>query len=363
MPLRLLVCSLTASYRKPGAPGAPPCLAMSIPLTCRVLLLLVEWTSAAATAAAVIRGKYRDSAYPAFLGVSQGFGESLPCTHSPLRSHSSLLLPHSHLQAAPVSSAASEHPPASTATARNPPEEIPLLNFVDWGKGGAIPQDSGELLLQQQSSGSNDICGVLYCTAWDPRSKALVSALGLLHQEALGAHGDFPSHGGEEIRLPLYPITGVRVTNSLVIARGRRALLKQRRMACNMKQLRHNERALRFMLQQQPPLQLQGVPALQLYTWQRQCQQEENEAQKFPSQLLEIRSAAPAVLQHLGRDTGALVGAWGDQGPPGGLPEVEALGVWLRRLGHLYEEELRQIVQERLQQAEDEYPIYKSYKP
>ncbi|CDI83057.1 hypothetical protein, conserved [Eimeria acervulina] len=139
-------------------------------------------------------------------------------------------------------------------------------------------------------------------------------------------------------------------------------------MACNMKQLRHNERALRFMLQQQPPLQLRGLPALQLYAHRGQhqeCDMQECEAACTYSmqQILEIRSLGPLTLKQLGGDERSLLGAWGPHGPPGGPPEVGILGTWLRRLGQLYEAELKQIVEERLQQAEAEYPIYTSYSP
>ncbi|CDJ59874.1 hypothetical protein, conserved [Eimeria maxima] len=249
--------------------------------------------------------------------------------------------------------------------------ESPLLTFLDWGRGLTAPGSSEELLHQQQLQGQagnhSQVYGLLYCTSWDPRSKALVSAIRLLQKDAVRAiEGHHICEDGPP-KLPLYPILGVRITNSLVVARGRRALLKQRRMACNMKQLRHNERALRFMLQQQPPLQLRGLPAFQLYAQQ---QHEDPKLQRgnvacTPSmqQLLEIRSVGPRTLKQLGEDEGALLGAWGHQGPPGGPPEAGLLAAWLRRLGQLYEDELKQIVEERLQQAEEEYPIYTYYSP
>ncbi|KAL8274334.1 hypothetical protein Esti_001736 [Eimeria stiedai] len=248
----------------------------------------------------------------------------------------------------------------------------PRLTFLEWGRGPPPPLSPEALIQQQQQqqqqqeSSSVDgggVCGLLCCTSWDPRSKALVAALGMLHREAFkgapvvggvppaaGGEGEGPSH------LPLYPVLGVRVTNSLVIARGRRALFKQRRMACNMKQLRHNERALNFMLQQQPPLQLHKLPALQLYAQQQQ-------QVSLPLQLVEIRAVSPRALQRLGADESALCEAWGPQGPPGGPPQVGALGAWLRRLGCMYEGELRRLVEERLRQAEEEYPIYREYNP
>ncbi|CDJ28871.1 uncharacterized protein EMH_0002450 [Eimeria mitis] len=144
-------------------------------------------------------------------------------------------------------------------------------------------------------------------------------------------------------------------------------------MACNMKQLRHNERVLRFMLQQQPPLQLRGLPALQLYALQQHHQQHqgpEQQRSEAPAgwassvqQLLEIRSLGPRTLKQLGEDDGALLSAWGPHGPPQGPPEAGRLGAWLRRLGQLYEDELKQLVEKRLQQADEEYPIYTSYSP
>ncbi|CDJ49665.1 hypothetical protein, conserved [Eimeria brunetti] len=254
--------------------------------------------------------------------------------------------------------------------------EAPLLTFVDWGRGRTAPGSAEELLHQQQlpeqqrSKSNRHVSGLLYCTSWDPRSKALVSAIRLLQQDATGTSEDSHDRKDEQPKLPQYPILGIKVTNSLVIARSRRALAKQRRMACNMKQLRHNERALRFMLQQQPPLQLRGLPALQLYT-QQQLHQEPQQQQgegvapwkSSMQQLLEIRALGPRTLKRLGEDEGALLGAWGHEGPPGGPREAVLLGAWLRRLGQLYEDKLKQVVEERLQQAEEEYPIYTSYNP
>lgn len=246
-----------------------------------------------------------------------------------------------------------------------------LLRMLDWGRGSPPPSTAQELVqqLQASSSGSGAVSGLAYFTSWDPRSKALVSALELLQQQALGAQqlqapqGHLSAEGGPRAPLPLYSLTSIAVNNSLVVARSRRALRKQRRMACNMKQLRHNERALRFMLQQQPPLQLQGLPAIQLYAHQQHEQRDTDKQQPPPLQLLEIRAVSPRALQRLGADEGALLGAWGPEGPPGGASAAGALGLWLRRLGELYEEELRRLVDERLQQAEEEYPIYKAYNP
>ncbi|KAL8431791.1 hypothetical protein Efla_005013 [Eimeria flavescens] len=273
-------------------------------------------------------------------------------------------------------------------------KEVPGLTFIDWGRSAPPPLSAEafmqQLQQQQQHQGSSKgVFGVLYCTTWDPRSKALVSALGLLHRESQRGEGkpdggpSAPSANEQGFsRLPVYPLAGVRVTNSLVIARGRRALLKQRRMACNLKQLRHNERALSFMLNQQPPLQLHKLPALQLYTQhqqqqlepqQQQQQQQQLEPQQqqqhqqqeccFPAQLVEIRAVSPRALQRLGADEAALLRAWGPEGPPEGPSQAGALGRWLSRLGFLYEEELRRVVEERLRQAEEEFPIYKEYNP
>ncbi|CDJ64074.1 hypothetical protein, conserved [Eimeria necatrix] len=244
--------------------------------------------------------------------------------------------------------------------------KLSSLTFVDWGRGPTAPASSERLLQQQGRKGNISLTsGLLFCTTWDPRSKALISALRLLEEEARRAHTAPHLCENGLLQLPVYPLIGVRITNSLVIARSRRALTKQRRMACNMKQLRHNERALRFMLQQQPPLQLKGLPALQLYTQKQQIQEQGGaSACSVPMQkLLEIRSMGPRTLQRLGEDEGALLGAWGPEAPPSNPSAAAALGAWLRRLGQLYEEELKTVVQKRLQQADDEYPIYASYSP
>lgn len=319
----------------------------------RVLLLLVVGISAVAVGLAVTQRRTAWRGDPGFLEAPRRLRATPLWPPFP----GPLLLPNgqgSRLHP-------TRGPGAPAATGGGALKEAPLLTFIDWGRGPTAPDGPEELLQQQHppSRRRSDVCGVLYCTSWDPRSKALVSALKNLQQEALAPCRR--EAGGEDPPLPVYPIKAIRVNNSLVIARGRRALLKQRRMACNMKQLRHNERALRFMLQQQPPLQLHGLPALQLYTQQQE--EGEETPNGVPMQLLEIRCVAPRALQRLGADERALLGAWGPQGPPGGTSAAGSLAAWLRRLGQLYEVELKRIVQERLQQAEEEYPIYKSYNP
>ncbi|KEP59908.1 UNVERIFIED_CONTAM: hypothetical protein HHA_453460 [Hammondia hammondi] len=64
------------------------------------------------------------------------------------------------------------------------------------------------------------------------------------------------------------PITGICVSNSLVIAVGRRALQKQTRMLSNKKQLRHHERALHLMISEGIFYGSGHLPALQI--WRRE---------------------------------------------------------------------------------------------
>ncbi|PFH33163.1 hypothetical protein BESB_083620 [Besnoitia besnoiti] len=63
------------------------------------------------------------------------------------------------------------------------------------------------------------------------------------------------------------PMTGVPVSNSLVIAVGRRPLQKQTRMLANKKQLRHHERALHLMISEGIFYGSGHLPALQI--WRR----------------------------------------------------------------------------------------------
>ncbi|CBZ53088.1 hypothetical protein NCLIV_028770 [Neospora caninum Liverpool] len=64
------------------------------------------------------------------------------------------------------------------------------------------------------------------------------------------------------------PVTGICVSNSLVIAAGRRALQKQARMLSNKKQLRHHERALHLMISEGIFYGHGDLPALQV--WRRE---------------------------------------------------------------------------------------------
>lgn len=329
----------------------------------RLLVFLCAVACAAVTGIGLCRGRYPRRLYAGFLGTfepvpSRTWPPSLAPSTPVLRGH-----PVSFSLAAATKAAGASQDVSGEA-----------LTFVDWGRGPFTALSSEELLHQQQlqnrqrNKDGSQVCGLLYCTSWDPRSKGLVSAIRLLQQDAKEASEGPHICEDEQTQLPQYPILGVKVTNSLVIARGRRALAKQRRMACNMKQLRHNERALRFMLQQQTPMQLRDLPALQLYSPQQQHQereQHEGEAARISpmQQLLEIRSLGPRTLKHLGEDEDAIRGAWGPEGPPGGPSEAGLLCAWLRRLGQLYEDMLKDIVEKRLQQAEEEYPIYTSYNP
>lgn len=274
-----------------------------------------------------------------------------------------------------------------------------VVTTLEFGRCRSAPRDSEQLLQQywcksggpfgegrkvasvcaEDDGGVARAACVLYSTSWDVRSQALSKAL---EELALAAAGRGETDAAHLARVACFR---VQMTNSLIIARGKRAVQKQVRMARNQKQLRHHEFALRLMLQEKVPIHLEHLPVLLIY-YQRisrgltEALSEAKGDAGFPGadsapplplrQALEVRTATPSAILSLKNASEEFRRTLfqGEEQPPllqlsGGdckaLPE--ALAEWLGELGALFSSRLEELLEKRMQQAREQYPIYRGF--